>query len=59
VADSSGFERVVGFAVVGEVTEVVHCIFEERGGGENRQADGCAGEGTGDGEGVRVGGAWD
>ena len=51
----SGLERVVGFAVVGEVTEVVHGVFEERGGGENRQADGCAGEGAGDGEGEASG----
>ena len=48
---ASGLEGVVGFAVVGEVAEVVHGIFEERGGGEDRQADGGAGEGAGDGEG--------
>ncbi len=52
---ASGFERVVGFAVVCEVAEVVHGVFEEGGGGENGQADGRAGEGAGDGEGEASG----
>ena len=51
----SGFERVVGFAIVYEVTEVVHGIFEQGGGGENRQADRSAGEGAGGGEGEASG----
>ena len=36
-------------------TEVIHGVFEEGGGGENRQADGRAGEGAGDGEGEASG----
>ena len=50
-----GFERIVGFAVVGEVTEVLDGVFEERSGSENGQADGSAGDGTGDGEGEASG----
>jgi len=51
----SGFEGVVGFAVVGEVAEVVYGVFEQRGGGEDRQADGGAGQGTSNGEGEASG----
>jgi len=29
VAEWSGFERVVGFAVVGEIAEVIDGIFEQ------------------------------
>ena len=54
-ASPSSLERVVGFAVVGEVAEVVHGVFEEGGCGEDRQADGGAGEGAGDGEGEASG----
>ena len=34
---------------------MIYGIFEEGGGGENRQADGRAGEGAGDGEGEASG----
>ncbi len=34
---------------------MVHGVFEEGGGGEDRQADGRAGEGAGDGEGEASG----
>ena len=45
-----GFEGVVGFAVVGEVAHAVHGVFEEGRDGEDREANGRAGEGAGDGE---------
>jgi hypothetical protein len=38
---------------------VVHGVFEKRGGGEDRQADGRAGEGAGDGEGEASGFAYE
>ena len=42
----SGLERVVGFAVVGEVADAVHGVFEEGRDGEDREANGRAGEGA-------------
>jgi hypothetical protein len=50
VVRSSGFEGVVGFAVVCEVAHAVHGVFEEGRDGEDREANGRAGEGAGDGE---------
>lgn len=47
----SSLEGVVGLAVVGEVAETIHGVFEEGSGGEDGEADGGAGEGTGDGKG--------
>ena len=42
---ASGLEGVVGFAVVGEVAEAVHGVFEEGRDGEDREANGRAGKG--------------
>ena len=41
----SGLELVVGFAVVGEVADAVHGVFEEGRNGEDRAANGRTGEG--------------
>ena len=46
----SGLKGVVGFAVVGEVAHAVHGVFQEGRDGEDREANGRAGEGAGDGE---------
>ena len=46
----SGLEGVVGFAVAGEVADAVHSVFEEGRDGEDREANGCAGEGAGEEE---------
>lgn len=40
----SGLERVVGFAVVGDVADAVHGVFEEGRDGEDREANGRAGK---------------
>ena len=40
----SGLEGVVGFAVVGEVADAVHGVFEEGRDGEDREANGRAGK---------------
>jgi len=39
----SGLEGVVGFAVVGDVAEAVHGVFQEGRDGEDREANGRAG----------------
>jgi hypothetical protein len=41
----SGLELVVGFAVVGEIADAVHGVFEEGRNGEDRAANGRTGEG--------------
>ena len=46
----SGLEGIVGFAVVGDVADAVHGVFEEGGNGEDREANGRAGKRAGDGE---------
>ena len=40
----SGLEGVVGFAVVGEIADAVHGVFQEGRDGEDREANGRAGK---------------
>jgi hypothetical protein len=42
----SGLEGVVGFTVVGDVADAVHGVFEGGRDGEDREANGRAGEGA-------------
>ena len=42
----SGVEGVVRFAVVGEIADAVHGVFEEGRNGEDREANGRAGKGA-------------